>query len=50
MKDELEINLNNLNDTKKLAEKIANVIKPKTFISLRGKLGTGKNNLCQISG
>ncbi|MEE2694823.1 MAG: tRNA (adenosine(37)-N6)-threonylcarbamoyltransferase complex ATPase subunit type 1 TsaE [Pseudomonadota bacterium] len=48
MKDELEINLKNLNDTKKLAEKIANVIKPKTFISLRGKLGTGKTTFVRF--
>jgi tRNA threonylcarbamoyladenosine biosynthesis protein TsaE len=48
MKDEFEINLKNLNDTQKLAEKIANVVKPKTFISLRGKIGTGKTTFVRF--
>ncbi len=45
MKDDFKINLNCLNDTQELAKKIAKVIKPNTFISLRGKLGVGKTTL-----
>ena len=45
MKDEFKINLDNLRETEKLAQKIAKRLKPKSFISLRGKLGVGKTTL-----
>ena len=48
MKDEFKINLVNLRETEKLAQKIANRIKPKSFISLRGKLGIGKTTLASL--
>ena len=48
MKDEFKINLDNLRETAKLAQKIAKRIKPKTFISLRGKLGVGKTTLASL--
>ena len=48
MKDEFKINLDNLGETGKLAQKIAKRIKPKSFISLRGKLGVGKTTLASL--
>ena len=48
MKDEFKINLVNLSETEKLAQKIANRIKPRSFISLRGKLGVGKTTLASL--
>ena len=45
MKDDFKINLHSLEETKKLAIEISKLIKPKTFISLRGKLGVGKTTL-----
>ena len=48
MKDEFKINLVNLRETEKLAQKIAKRIKPKSFISLRGKLGIGKTTLASL--
>ena len=48
MKDEFKINLDNLRETEKLAQNIAKRIKPKTFISLRGKLGVGKTTLASL--
>ena len=36
MKDDFKINLDNLKDTQDLGRKIAKLIRPKTFISLRG--------------
>ena len=45
MKDDFKINLYSLEETKKLAIEISKLIKPKTFISLRGKLGVGKTPL-----
>ena len=45
MKDDFKINLYSLEETKKLAIEISKLIKPKTFISLRGKLGVGKTTL-----
>ena len=48
MKDEFKINLDNLRETEKLAQNIAKRIKPKTFISLRGKLGGGKTTLASL--
>ena len=48
MKDEFKINLVNLSETKKLAQKIAKRIEPKSFISLRGKLGVGKTTLASL--
>ena len=48
MKDEFKINLVNLGETEKLAQKIAKRIKPKSFISLRGKLGIGKTTLASL--
>ena len=45
MKDHFKINLNNLDQTKKLGKKIANILKPRTFVSIRGKLGVGKTTL-----
>ena len=48
MKDEFKINLDNLRETEKLAQNIAKRIKPKTFISLRGKLGVGKTTLASF--
>ncbi len=45
MKDDFKIILNCLDDTKKLAEQISKNVKPKMFISLRGKLGVGKTTL-----
>ena len=48
MKDEFKINLVNLSETEKLAQKIAKKIEPKSFISLRGKLGVGKTTLASL--
>jgi len=48
MKDDFKINLDNLKDTENLGKKIAKFIKPKTFISLRGKLGVGKTTLVRF--
>ena len=48
MKDEFKINLVNLSETEKLAQKIAKRIEPKSFISLRGKLGVGKTTLASL--
>ena len=48
MKDEFKINLDNLRETQKLAQKIAKILKPKSFISLRGKLGVGKTTLASF--
>ena len=48
MKDEFKINLVNLRETEKLAQKIAKIIEPKSFISLRGKLGVGKTTLASM--
>ena len=48
MKDEFKINLVNLRETEKLAQKIAKKIEPKSFISLRGKLGVGKTTLASL--
>ena len=48
MKDEFKINLVNLSETEKLAQKIANNIEPRCFISLRGKLGVGKTTLASL--
>jgi len=48
MKDEFKINLVNLRETEKLAQKIAKKIEPKSFISLRGKLGVGKTTLARL--
>jgi len=48
MKDEFKINLVNLAETEKLAQKIAKRIEPKSFISLRGKLGVGKTTLAGL--
>ena len=48
MKDEFKINLVNLRETDKLAQKIAKIIEPKSFISLRGKLGVGKTTLASL--
>ena len=48
MKDEFKINLYNLRETEILAQKIAKRIKPKSFISLRGKLGVGKTTLASF--
>ena len=48
MTDEFKINLDNLRETEKLAQNIAKRIKPKTFISLRGKLGVGKTTLASL--
>ena len=48
MKDEFKINLVNLRETEKLAQKIAQRIEPKSFISLRGKLGVGKTTLASL--
>ena len=48
MKDEIKINLDNLRETEKLAQKIAKIIKPKSFISLKGKLGVGKTTLASL--
>ncbi len=45
MKDVFKFNLLCLGDSKKLAKKISNHVKSKTFISLRGKLGVGKTTL-----
>ena len=48
MKDEFKINLVNLSETEKLAQKISKNIEPKSFISLRGKLGVGKTTLASL--
>ena len=48
MKDEFKINLDNLRETEKLAQKIAKRLKTKSFISLRGKLGVGKTTLASL--
>ena len=48
MKDEFKINLVSLRETEKLAQKIAKIIEPKSFISLRGKLGVGKTTLASL--
>ena len=48
MKDEFKINLYNLRETEKLAQKIAKKLEPKSFISLRGKLGVGKTTLASL--
>ena len=48
MKDEFKINLVNLRETEKLAQKIAQRIEPLSFISLRGKLGVGKTTLASL--
>ncbi len=48
MKDDFKINLDNLKDTQDLGRKIAKLIGPKTFISLRGKLGVGKTTLARF--
>ena len=48
MKDEFKINLDNLRETEKLAQNIAKRLKPKSFISLRGKLGVGKTTLASF--
>ena len=48
MKDEIKINLDNLRETEKLPQKIAKRLKPKSFISLRGKLGVGKTTLASL--
>ena len=48
MKDEFKINLVNLRETEKLAQKIAKIIEPKSFVSLRGKLGVGKTTLASL--
>ena len=45
MKDVFKFNLLCLGDSEKLAKKIANYVRSKTFISLRGKLGVGKTTL-----
>tara|TARA_B100000963_G_C22434359_1_gene583614 strand:+ start:373 stop:807 length:435 start_codon:yes stop_codon:yes gene_type:complete len=45
MKDDFKIKLTTLEDTKSFAKEISKIIKPKTFISLRGKLGVGKTTL-----
>ena len=38
----------NLRETEKLAQKIAKRLEPKSFISLRGKLGVGKTTLASL--
>ena len=48
MKDEFKINLVNLRETEKLAQNIAYNIEPRSFISLRGKLGVGKTTLASL--
>ena len=48
MKYEFKINLVNLSETEKLAQKIAYSIEPRSFISLRGKLGVGKTTLASL--
>tara|TARA_E500000178_G_C16886001_1_gene691262 strand:+ start:48 stop:476 length:429 start_codon:yes stop_codon:yes gene_type:complete len=48
MKDVFKLNLLDLNDTEKLARKIAIYVKPNTFISIRGKLGIGKTTLAGL--
>ncbi|MFL2660523.1 MAG: tRNA (adenosine(37)-N6)-threonylcarbamoyltransferase complex ATPase subunit type 1 TsaE [Alphaproteobacteria bacterium] len=48
MKDDFKINLDTLKDTKDLGKRIAKFIKPKTFITLRGKLGVGKTTLVRF--
>ena len=48
MKDDFKINLDNLKDTENLGKKIAKFVQPKTFISLRGKLGVGKTTLVRF--
>ncbi len=48
MKDEFKINLVNLRETEKLAQKISQRIEPQSFISLRGKLGVGKTTLASL--
>ncbi len=45
MKDVFKFILNDLSDSQELARKLAKLIKPKTFISLSGKLGVGKTTL-----
>ena len=42
---EYSIKLNNLNDTKELAKKLATIIKPKLVIAVFGNLGFGKTTL-----
>ena len=48
MKDEFKINLYNLRETEKLVQKIAKRLEPKSFISLKGKLGVGKTTLASF--
>ena len=48
MKDEFKINLYNLRETEILAQKIAKRLEPKSFISLKGKLGVGKTTLASL--
>ena len=48
MKDEFKINLDNLRETEKLAQKIAKRIEPKSVIGLRVKLGVGKTTLASL--
>ncbi len=48
MKDDFKIYLDTLKDTEDLGKKIAKFVKPKTFISLRGKLGVGKTTLVRF--
>ncbi len=44
----MRINLNNLEDTKNLAEKISGLIKKGDIIELRGDLGTGKTTFARF--
>ena len=48
MKDVFKFNLFDLGETEKLAKKISNYVKPKSFISIRGKLGVGKTTLARF--
>ncbi len=48
MKDVFKFNLFDLAETEKLAKKISNYVKPKSFISIRGKLGVGKTTLARF--
>ena len=48
MKDVFKFNLFDLGETEKLAKKISNYVKPKSFISIRGKLGVGKTTLTRF--
>ncbi len=48
MKDDFKINLNGLDQTKKFANKIVKILKPRSLISIRGKLGVGKTTLVRF--